>query len=137
MAKIAVPTAFAIAVFCLTGCEPDSEPVAPAAIDLGSADALASKYHAYATTYCKSDADSYLRRASKYAFKWDDIGTFESEFDRYLEKAPAPGVITVVSNKVSLQNGFGAFVRIQLFCIYDTQAKKTLAFSIDEPPRLP
>jgi hypothetical protein len=36
----------------------------------------------------------------------------------------------MVSNKVSLQNGFGAYERIELLCDYDTQSKKILRYSI-------
>jgi len=42
-------------------------------------------------------------------------------------------VLTLLSKKVSLQNGFGAYTRVTLYCDYDTQAKKVLEYRIDDP----
>jgi hypothetical protein len=39
-----------------------------------------------------------------------------------------PGVITLVTDKAKLQNGFGAFQHIVLQCDYDTQSKKVLGY---------
>jgi hypothetical protein len=71
-----------------------------------------------------------LRGASKFAFKWDEIGFFDQKFDKILTHVSSPGILTLASNKVSLQNGFGAYERIELLCKYDTQAKKVLGYSI-------
>jgi hypothetical protein len=101
---------------------------------LNDAKALDAKYGIEATVFCGSHADDYLRSASQYAFKWDDMAFVEAKFDNYLKVVASPGVLTSVSNKVSLQNGFGAYTRIELFCEYDTQSKKTIAYSIDSPP---
>lgn len=61
------------------------------------------------------------------------MGFLEFKFQKYLKQVSSPGVLTVISNKASLQNGFGAYERIELFCDYDTQAKKTLGYSVNEP----
>ncbi len=96
---------------------------------------LADKYGTYASSYCASDADDYLRTASQYAFKWDEIGFLGSKFDMHLKGVSSPGVLTLVSNKVELQNGFGGYERIELFCDYDTQHKKILGYSINGRPQ--
>jgi zinc ribbon protein len=101
---------------------------------LNNAKALDEKYGIDASVYCGSDADDYLRKASKFAFQWDKIGFFEEKFDKYLTHVSSPGVLTVVSDKVSLQNGFGAYERVELYCDYDTQKKKAQGFSINGRP---
>jgi len=42
-----------------------------------------------------------------------------------MKDVPAPGVLVMVTNKVMLQNGFGAYERVELQCAYDIQAKTT------------
>lgn len=112
-------------------------PAPPIAIDLKNAKALDAKYGIAAGIQCGSNADDYLRSVAKYQFRWDDLGTFDFKFDRFLKDVSAPGVLTEISNKVALQNGFGAYERIQLYCEYDTQSEKTLAYSINTPPDHP
>jgi hypothetical protein len=102
----------------------------PVATDLNDAKALDEKYGTDALVNCEVGADDYLRAASKFAFKWDEIGFFEHKFDQYRSHASSPGILTMVSDKASLQNGFGAYQRIELACKYDTQAKKVLEYSI-------
>jgi hypothetical protein len=93
--------------------------------------------HVQAFAYFTAVPRVCLYGAAKYAFKWDEIGFFEQKFDKYLSHVSAPGVLTMISSKVSLQNGFGAYERIELYCDYDTQAKKTLGYSINTPPYHP
>jgi hypothetical protein len=64
----------------------------------------------------------------------DEMGFFEFRFDEYLKEVSSPGVLTVISNKVSLQNGFGAYERLELLCDYDTRSKTILKYSINSPP---
>jgi hypothetical protein len=107
----------------------DSTPPVPdSPAVLNSAKALDEKYGIEATSRCASDADDYLRSIAKYDFKWDETGFLEQKFDKYKQKTPSPGVITLVTNKSKLQNGFGAFQHIVLQCDYDTQAKKVLGY---------
>jgi hypothetical protein len=109
---------------------PETTAAPAVATDLNDAKALDEKYGTDALVYCASDADDYLRGASKFAFKWDEIGFFDQKFDKILTHVSSPGILTLASNKVSLQNGFGAYERIELLCKYDTQAKKVLGYSI-------
>jgi hypothetical protein len=105
---------------------PPPAPDSPAT--LNDAKALDAKYEIPANSSCGVEADDYLRSIAKYDFKWDDTGFLESKFDKYLVNVVSPGVLTTVSHKAKLQNGFGAYQHIELFCDYDTQAKKVLRF---------
>jgi hypothetical protein len=116
-----------------TSTAPKASPAPTIATDLNDAKSLDEKYDTDAIVYCGSEADDYLRGASKFAFKWDEIGFFESKFDKYRSHVSSPGVLTMVSSKASLQNGFGAYERIELLCKYDTQRKQVLGYSIRMP----
>ncbi len=89
---------------------------------------LDKKYGTKGALTCGSGVDDYLRKTAKYTFKWDEIGFFGVKFGSYLTKVNSPGVITYVSDKASLQNGFGAFVRIKIFCDYDTQKNEVISY---------
>lgn len=101
-------------------------------INLNDAAALDQRYGSDSVAKCESGVDDYLRTVSKYAFKWDDMGTFENKFDRHLKTTAKPGVLVGVTNKVSLQNGFGAYERVTVLCDYDTQAGRVLGYRIIE-----
>jgi hypothetical protein len=101
-------------------------------INLNDATALDNKYDIDANVGCGDGADDYLRQAAKYEFKWDDIGFFESKFDKYLKVVSARGILTLVTDKVSLQNGFGAYQHVELLCYYDTQKGKVLRYEVVE-----
>lgn len=97
-------------------------------VNLNDAQSLDEKYGIEATSACSVYADDYLRKIAKYDFKWDDIGFLDQKFDKYLKKVSRPGVITMVSDKAKLQNGFGAYQHIELFCDYDTQSNMVSRF---------
>ena len=73
---------------------------------------------------CRSAADAHVASVAKFAHKWDDVGFLGVLFDKYLVKVETPGVLTMTSSRLSLQNGFGAFKRVRVFCDYDTRTKK-------------
>jgi hypothetical protein len=113
-----------IAVLCLIcGCS-DKE-------ILNNADALDKKYGTKGTIACSVDADNYLRSIAVHDFAWDKDteGLLGVKFDRILSNVVQPGVITYISGKAKLQNGFGAFTHIELYCNYDTQNDKVLGFT--------
>jgi hypothetical protein len=60
------------------------------------------------------------------------MGFLDQKFDKYRSHVSSSGVLTMISEKASLQNGFGAYHRIELICEYDTQTKKVLGYSIRE-----
>lgn len=96
---------------------------------LKDAQALDEKYGIEASLQCASGADDYLRSIAKYDYKWDDTGFLETKFDHYSSRVITPGVLTSISSKAKLQNGFGAFQHIELLCYYDTQSKKVIRYS--------
>ena len=75
---------------------------------------------------CRSAADSYVASVAKYAHKWDDVGFLGVLFDKYLVKVETPGVLTMTSSHLAMQNGFGAFKKVRVFCDYNTRTKKVL-----------
>lgn len=105
-----------------------SEPSSPAD-PLEDADALDEKYGTDATVYCGDHADDYLQSIAKYDFKWN-VGLLGTKFDSYLRHVNKPGILTLVSNKASLKNGFGAYRRVTIQCDYDTQHKKVMEYRL-------
>jgi len=101
--------------------------------NLNDADYLSNHYQSLADSGCAHDADGYLRSIAKYDFSWDHTGMLEDKFDKYLPTVKRPGMLTVASQKAKLQNGFGAFQHIELFCDYDTQTLKVVDFWINAP----
>lgn len=97
---------------------------------LEDANALDKQYDAAAVVYCGDHADDYLRSVAKYDFRWDDIGVLDVKFGSYSGYVKNPGILTLISNKASLQNSFGAYRRITLLCDYDTQNKRVLGYAI-------
>jgi len=91
---------------------------------------LDNKYGVYAMDKCSRGADDYLRTVTQYDFKWDEVGLLEAKFDSYRSFVKQPGVLTLVSDKASVQNGFGAFRRITLLCDYDTQAERVVGYDV-------
>jgi hypothetical protein len=84
------------------------------------------------TIACHNAAESYVSSVEKYAHKWDDVGTFGTLFDKYLVHVETPGVLTMVSNHLSMQNGFGAYKKVKVLCNYDTRAKKVVNVLLDD-----
>ncbi|WP_189539046.1 hypothetical protein [Novosphingobium arvoryzae] len=101
---------------------------------LNDAKALNEKYDFIAGSRCGSGADDFLRSIAAHDFAWDDDakGLFGRKFPDYLVRVDEPGVLTMVSDYAKLQNGFGAFTRIKLFCRYDTQAEKVLGYTFSQ-----
>lgn len=109
-----------------------SEKPAAKPINLSDSAALDDRYGIAASVYCAGGADDYLRQVAKWDFKWDHIGFLDQKFDKYLKRVSKPGVLTTVSDKIALQNGFGAYQHVELFCDYDTQKKKVLRYWLDQ-----
>ena len=111
--------------------EKPTEPQITAA-QLSDAQYLDDKYGISGVSHCDVEADDYLRSIAKYDYKWDETGFLETRFDQILTHTKGPGVLTLISKKAKLQNGFGAFQHITLYCDYDTQAEKIVGFNFAE-----
>ena len=97
---------------------------------LTDAKALDDKYDGSANAHCGAGADNYLRSIAVHDFAWDDEakGFLAVKFGSYLTHVSEPGVLTMVSDYAKLQNGFGAYTHIKLFCRYDTQSEAVLGY---------
>jgi len=103
----------------------------PTQANLENAQYLSDKYGLAAAQHCSDGADNYLRTIAKYDFGWDEVGLLDLKFDHTLAHVDNPGVLTVFSQKAKLQNGFGAYKHIVLYCNYDTQAQ-TASFRVEQ-----
>jgi hypothetical protein len=100
-------------------------------IDLNSAEALDAEYSMQAGVSCESGADDYVRSTAKYGFKWDKSNGFEHEFDNYLRKVKTSGILTLESDRLQLQNGFGGYQRMRIYCDYDALTGNVVSFEIE------
>ena len=96
-----------------------------------NAEWLDDKFGVKAAIECSSSADDYLRQVAKYSFQWDETGWLSTKFGQYRTQVPAPGVMRDVSNKLSMQNGFGAFQRMTITCDYDTRKGKVMGYALE------
>jgi len=117
-----------------------SQSAPPTAAQLTDAKYLSDRYGLLADTACANGADEYLRSVARYDYAWDHVGALDTKFDDYSLVVKRPGVLTVISDKAKLQNGFGAFEHVTLFCEFDTQAdyvrdpaSTVLSYSIQLP----
>jgi hypothetical protein len=96
--------------------------------DAGSLDRA---YGSRAESRCTDGADDFLKTYGTGSFKWDEIGSLDERFDKFVSVTHKPGVLVLTSNKISLQNGFGGFDRTVIYCEYDTQAMTVLSYKVD------
>lgn len=104
-------------------------------VNMSDPTSIDENYGSEAASACGYDADDYLRKIAKHDFKWDDdaTGLFGLKFGSFLAEVSKPGVIVYVSDRATLQNGFGAFTRIKIYCEYDAKSNKVLGFYTNEP----
>lgn len=95
--------------------------------------ALQDKFSIEADSACSAGADDYLRSIAQYDFAWDDDakGWLVSKFDKVSRTSPGGGLVTLISTKAKLANGFGAFSQIRLYCLYDAKSAKALRYSLN------
>lgn len=55
------------------------------------------------------------------------------KFDKVRNASEGPYILTLVSTRAKLSNGFGAFQRISLYCSYNVMQKKVEKFEADTP----
>ncbi len=111
---------------------PSTAPQQDSPAALADPRALLDKYGAIAASECSRGADEYVRSVANHGFKWENGGIYDEKFNEYLTVYVAPGVTTSISDKLLLQDGSGAFKRVELFCSYDTQKKQVLQYWIAE-----
>lgn len=87
---------------------------------LNNASALAAKYKKQAASSCRNGADEYLDSAVRRTYLWTDNPVY-IKFVADNEKVAQPGVLTMVTRDLLVQNDVGAWQRATLDCEYDTQ----------------
>lgn len=97
--------------------------------------ALQERFSSDANAVCSVGADNYLRSIARYDFAWDDDakGLLAIKFDKFSKSSAGRGLLTVVSEKAKLANGFGAFSHVNVYCLYDVAAKRVVRFSGVDP----
>lgn len=105
---------------------------APSQSILDNAQALHERYGLQAAESCASGADEYIRSITEHRFHWNDADALEPRFDRFESKVAAPGVLTMISNKAAVSNGFGVFKPLTIYCNYDVSSNEVLAYATEE-----
>lgn len=96
---------------------------------------LDEKFGNEATAACDVGATEYLRSLAAHDFAWDDDakGFFGDKFDHYSKLSAGNGLLTLITRKAKLSNGFGAFSHISVYCVYDAAANKVSGFYQIDP----
>lgn len=109
---------------------PSTKPIsADSPATLMNAKALYGKYGLLAEAGCAAGADEYLRSIAPHRFNWSATGMLESKFDKYSPAVTTPGILTLISDKANVSNGFSVFHPIELVCNYDTQNREVVSYS--------
>lgn len=129
---IVVVAFFAIVLHDASGSYKGYDPYKPVSADspavLNSMEALKAKYGMEAQEECAAGADEYIRSISRHPFHWEISSLLSPRFDRFSSTLSSPGVLTLLSNKASVSNGFGVFHRIEIACNYDTQIREVVSY---------
>jgi len=70
-----------------------------------------------------------IPKLAKYDHKWTDE-MFEAKFSHYKSDISSPGVLTVLGDKIKFQNGFGAWMKMEYWCKYDTQNRVVIDYGL-------
>lgn len=79
---------------------------------------------------CSRGADEYLRSVAGKGFMWAYGAAPDERFNDDVAVRVAPGITTSVSNKLLIEDGAGAYRRVELVCSYDVREKKVLRYWI-------
>jgi hypothetical protein len=89
---------------------------------------MMSLFEEDAMMMCGIGADQYVRTEFRNKTTWEAEDRVWLRFGSYLLEAKSPGVVTLISNKLTAQNGFGADVRVKLYCDYDVLKQTYIAY---------
>jgi hypothetical protein len=113
------------------------DPFRPAASEspnvLNNASALHDRYALLAANACAGGADEYIRSITEHRFHWVNSDVLKPRFDQFNPKVIAPGVLTLITEKPEVSNGFGVFKPITVYCNYDTQSREVLGYTTENP----
>lgn len=124
----------------VTGCTPVDERVAKEADEQwiqahgNDAKAMDERFGSKAGIACAVRADDYLRSIAKYDFAWDDDAKgYSGKFTKYAVQSTGLGMMTEISDKAKLSNGFGAFEHVTIYCLYNAATDEVVRFSTYNP----
>lgn len=118
--------------FYRAGYEPFRTVREPANI-LNNARALHEKYGVPAAEACAGGADEFIRSITAHKFHWNDTNMLDPRFNQLNPKVSDPGVLTLITNKPAISNGFGVFTPTTIYCNYDTQNNVVLSYTTENP----
>ncbi len=97
--------------------------------------ALDDRFSSKAQVECSSGADDYLRSIAVHDFAWDDDakGWLGDKFDKFSLQSPGLGLLSLLSTRAKLSNGFGAFQHIEFYCLYNAASGDVVRFSQTDP----
>ena len=91
---------------------------------------LSEKHLIGANAECRAP----IERFARYDVRWDK-SIFEARFSHYRWKDQARGIVTFVGDRISFQNGFGAWQPHSYECDFDTNSRTAIAARVT-PGRL-
>jgi hypothetical protein len=97
--------------------------------------ALDDRYSTKAQIACSAGADDFLRSIAAHDFAWDSEteGWLGVKFNKFGTNSAGNGLLTMISDRAKLSNGFGAFTHINLYCIYDAKSDRVVRYSRSDP----
>lgn len=97
--------------------------------------ALDERFGTKAQVECSSRADDYLRSIASHDFAWDDDakGWMGIKFDKISLQSPGVGMLSLLSTRAKLSNGFGAFQHVDFYCLYNAASGDFVRFSQTDP----
>ncbi len=98
---------------------------------MNDASALAAKYKKQAARSCRDGADQYLEGAVHHTYLWTDNPVY-IKFDANKGKVTQPGVLTMITRDLLVQNDVGAWQRATLDCEYDTQRNLVVMYTTND-----
>lgn len=97
--------------------------------------ALDKEFGSEAQAACSARVDDYLREIAKYDFAWDKDaeGLMGVKFDKLSTASAGSGMLTLLTKRAKLSNGFGAFQHMDVYCLYNVSSKDVVRFSQYDP----
>lgn len=105
-----------------------------AAADPDKAQTAEEKYDIEAASACDQSSDKYIRSLGENGLKWDQsaLGFFGARFDGRGVPFSQPGVITLLTDKLTAQQDSQPETHMTLSCRYSTQTHSVLGYQIQQ-----
>jgi hypothetical protein len=98
-------------------------------------EALDKEFGTEAQVACSVGVDDYLREVAQYDFAWDKDaeGFLGVKFDKLSTASAGTGMLTLLTKRAKLSNGFGAFQHTDVYCLYNVASQEVARFSLYDP----